>query len=135
MKGRLKRFGTASLLAPAFLLTLGLCACSHGAPPPSTSPTFAASMHAAATTSPSQLTWKTDRVVIFKDGYGLLAKSGSGTADAQGDAFTDDVPDAAVLGCFWAIAEVDRGVNIWSSMPYGCRRANATPPSARRRSR
>jgi hypothetical protein len=94
-------------LAPAFLLTLGLCACSHGAPPPSTSPTFAASMHAAATTSPSQLTWKTDRVVIFKDSYGLLAKSGSGTADAQGDAFTDDVPDAAVLGCFWAIAEDD----------------------------
>ena len=36
---------------------------------------------------------------------------------------------------FWAITEVDRGVNIWSCMPYGCRRRNAMPPSARRRSR
>jgi glutathione S-transferase len=34
---------------------------------------------------------------------------------------------------FWAIAEVDRGVNIWSLHAGGCRRPNAMPRSARKR--
>src|SRR5207237_4210420 len=31
-----------------------------------------------------------------------VIKTGNGKADADGRAFITDVPDAAVLGCFWA---------------------------------
>ena len=55
------------------------------------------------------LEWKTERVVIFKDGYGLVVKSGHGVADGQGHAITYDVPDAAVLGCFWATSLGEEG--------------------------
>lgn len=48
---------------------------------------------------------KTERVVIFKDGYGLFAKVATATADEEGRVFTSKVPDAAVLGSFWALAE------------------------------
>jgi len=50
-----------------------------------------------------RLKLSTDRVVIFKDGHGLVVKAGVATADADGRAFTPDVPDGAILGCFWAI--------------------------------
>lgn len=51
------------------------------------------------------LTLATERVIIFKDGYGLFVKSATGVADAQGKVHTEQVPGAAVLGTFWAIPE------------------------------
>ncbi len=53
----------------------------------------------------SSLTLKTDRVIVFKDGYCLVIKQGTATTDAHGIVFTDEVPDAAVLGSFWAVPE------------------------------
>ncbi len=57
----------------------------------------------------SRLALTTERVVVFKDGYALFAKAGTATADADGRVFTEQVPDGAVLGCFWATA-TDRKV-------------------------
>jgi hypothetical protein len=57
--------------------------------------------HAAA----SQLELSTERVIIFKDGYGLIVKNGKATADAQGKMFTPQVPEAAILGSFWAMSD------------------------------
>ncbi len=59
---------------------------------------------------PSCLTLTTDRVVVFKDGYALFAKSARATADAEGRVYTEHVPDAAVLGCFWAASEDGRAL-------------------------
>jgi len=56
-------------------------------------------------TDPGRLTLALDRVVVFKDGYGLFVKTATGTADAEGRVFTESVPDGAVLGCFWATSE------------------------------
>jgi len=51
------------------------------------------------------LKFKTEQVVVFKDGYCLVVKEGVATTDENGVAYTYDVPDAAVLGSFWAIPE------------------------------
>ncbi len=59
---------------------------------------------------PACLALTTDRVVVFKDGYALFAKTASGTADDLGRVYTEHVPDAAVLGCFWAASEDGRPV-------------------------
>ena len=56
-------------------------------------------------TEPGTLTLTTERVVIFKDGYGLFVKSATATADSLGVVRTDHVPEAAVLGTFWAIPQ------------------------------
>jgi hypothetical protein len=53
---------------------------------------------------PGALKLTTERVVVFKDGYGLFVKSGSGVTDRDGNLTTPDVPDA-VLGTVWASAE------------------------------
>ena len=50
-----------------------------------------------------KLTLVTERVVVFKDGYALVVKRASGVADESGVLFTEEVPDAAVLGTFWAL--------------------------------
>lgn len=47
----------------------------------------------------------TERVIVFKDGYCLVVKEGIATTDQHGVAFTEQVPDAAILGSFWAIPE------------------------------
>ena len=44
----------------------------------------------------------TERVIVFKDGYSLVLKRGSAVTDDKGEVFTNEVPDAAVLGSFWA---------------------------------
>ena len=54
----------------------------------------------AADPKPNELDLKTERVIVFKDGYCLVIKRGTATADKSGDVFTDEVPDAAVLGIF-----------------------------------
>jgi len=53
----------------------------------------------------AELELKTERVVVFKDGYALVVKSGRAVADPEGRVFTDDVPDRATLGSFWASAQ------------------------------
>lgn len=60
--------------------------------------------------SPGRLNLTTRRVVVFKDGYGLFVKHAQGVANADGVVFTEDVPDAAVLGTFWALAADDEVV-------------------------
>jgi hypothetical protein len=56
----------------------------------------------AANGAGSELTLKTERAVVFKDGYCLVLKRAVGVTDRTGAVYTDDVPDAAVLGSFWA---------------------------------
>lgn len=46
---------------------------------------------------------QTEKVVVFKDGYFLIIKKGTATTNEKGEAFTEEVPDAAVLGSFWAV--------------------------------
>ncbi|MGI8981356.1 MAG: hypothetical protein ACR2FY_19190 [Pirellulaceae bacterium] len=66
----------------------------------------------AADAKASELDLKTERVIIFKDGYCLFIKKATFTTDKNAEAFTDDVPDAAVLGSFWAIPEEGRLVSM-----------------------
>ncbi|HYI01116.1 hypothetical protein [Hyalangium sp.] len=56
---------------------------------------------------PGVLTLETERVVVFKDGHALLVKQAKAIADSRGITFTEEVPDSAVLGTFWAWS--DRG--------------------------
>ena len=64
-----------------------------------------ASQQNRSTPEAGTLTLTTERVVIFKDGYGLFVKAATATADSQGVVRTDHVPEAAVLGTFWAIPQ------------------------------
>ena len=66
----------------------------------------------AADKNPSQLELTTERAIIFKDGYALIIKRGVATTDKSGEVYTDDVPDAAVLGSFWALPEQDRLISM-----------------------
>ncbi|MEQ8791682.1 MAG: hypothetical protein RIC55_35795 [Pirellulaceae bacterium] len=49
-----------------------------------------------------QLKLKTEKVIVFKDGYCLIVKRGTATTNDQGEVYNDEVPDSAVLGSFWA---------------------------------
>lgn len=51
------------------------------------------------------ISWTTERVAIFKDGYALVVKSTKVRVGERMRLTSDDVPDAAVLGCFWSTAE------------------------------
>ena len=62
----------------------------------------------AADRAANELELKTERVIVFKDGYCLVIKHGAATTDADGVAYTDEVPDAAVLGSFWAVPDDGR---------------------------
>lgn len=78
------------------------------ATPDRTFPQPPRSAHAALPASPAreprpgELTLTTDRAVVFKDGYALIVKTAKGTTGPDGRVFTEEIPDAAVLGCFWA---------------------------------
>lgn len=50
----------------------------------------------------NRLTIKTERVIVFKDGHFMVIKRATGKTNADGELFTDEVPDSAVLGSFWA---------------------------------
>ena len=56
------------------------------------------------TNSPAEgeIKLRPQKVIVFKDGYSLIIKKGTGITDALGEIHTNDVPDAAVLGSFWA---------------------------------
>lgn len=56
----------------------------------------------------SELILTTENIVIFKDGYFLIVKKGTARTDADGRVFTNEVPDSAILGSFWAIAQQGR---------------------------
>ena len=61
----------------------------------------------------SELELKTERVIVFKDGYALIIKRGVATTDKAGEVSTDDVPDAAaVLGSFWAAPDGGRLISM-----------------------
>jgi hypothetical protein len=59
---------------------------------------------------PGKLTLQTERVVVFKNGYALFVKRAVGSADETGMVHTTVVPDAAVLGTVWALAERDASI-------------------------
>jgi hypothetical protein len=63
---------------------------------------------AAAESPPGKLQLTTERVVAFKDGYCLIIKRGTAATDEKGQLYLDEVPDAAVLGSFWAVPEEGR---------------------------
>ena len=95
-------------------LGLGLCQGSFAAEAPAAPATRP--VEGAATRPSDLLTLATERVVIFKDNYGLVAKTGKAVADAEGRVYTTEVPDSAVLGTFWALGEGDKllGMNaVW----------------------
>ena len=54
---------------------------------------------------PGNIELTTEQVVVFKDGYCLVVKDGVAKTDENGFAHTYEVPDAAVLGSFWAVPE------------------------------
>ncbi|MCW5754789.1 MAG: hypothetical protein KIT24_08815 [Phycisphaeraceae bacterium] len=67
---------------------------------------------AAAQAQPGQLVMRTERVIIFKNGYGLVVKNATGIADQFGHVATQEVPSSAVLGSFWVIPEDDKPVRF-----------------------
>jgi len=72
----------------------------------------------AAEKRPSELELKTERAIVFKDGYALIIKRGVAVTDKAGEVFTDEVPDAAVLGSFWALPDGGRLISMvagWKS--------------------
>ena len=61
---------------------------------------------------PGRLQLKTERVIVFKDGHCLVLRRGTGVTNPEGEVFTGEVPDAAVLGSFWAIPKAGRLLNM-----------------------
>ena len=74
--------------------------------------TWVLGLAAGASAQDRALDFTTERVVVFKDGYGLLVKVARGYADTDGRLYMDDVPGAAVLGTFWATADGDEIVGM-----------------------
>ncbi len=66
----------------------------------------------AKTRAPSELELTTTRAVVFKDGHALFVRRGRAIADEKGNVFTAEVPDAAVLGCFWAFAKGEKALGM-----------------------
>ena len=60
---------------------------------------------AGAAGSPPELTVKTSRVVIYKDGNCMFVKEVTGNVDAAGKAVIRDVPESVALGTFWLTSE------------------------------
>src|SRR4051794_22580464 len=90
------------------MLTLAVSAKGQPASPPTVFEPVS-TMTTGPTTAPAgaKLKLATQRLVVFKDGHGLVIQSGTGTADEEGRAYIADVPDSAVLGCFWAVSDKD----------------------------
>lgn len=55
--------------------------------------------------APDELTLNTEKVIVFKDGYAMVIKKARAVTDENGEVHTYDVPDAAVLGSFWAVPD------------------------------
>lgn len=61
-----------------------------------------------------ELKLATQKVVVFKDGYCLFLKQGQATTNKDQECFTDDVPDSAVLGSFWALPKEGQLISMRS---------------------
>lgn len=66
------------------------------------------SLLAPAEEPPHALQLENQRAIVFKDGYALVVKRGVAVTNENGELFLDDVPDAAVLGSFWATPKEGR---------------------------
>ncbi len=66
----------------------------------------------SAAENAQELQLKTDRAIVFKDGYSLIIKQAIAKSDKNGEVFTDDVPESAVLGSFWAIPAKGRMISM-----------------------
>jgi len=73
---------------------------------------YAAPATAAEAKETAQLVLKTERAIIFKDGYCLIVKRGAAETDDCGEIHLTDVPDAAVLGSFWATPREGRMIGM-----------------------
>ncbi len=82
---------------------------------------------AAARANDGRLTLTTERVVVFKDGHALVIKRATGTADAEGNVYTDRVPDSAVLGSFWAVGASDEVLSMRAEYTNAWRRSTTVP--------
>lgn len=60
----------------------------------------------------STLKTKTEKVIVFKDGYCMVVKSATATSDENGEVHLDQVPDSAILGSFWARSENGRLISM-----------------------
>jgi hypothetical protein len=65
-------------------------------------------------TKKNALKMTTQKVVVFKDGYCLFLKEGKAVTTKASECYTDDVPDSAVLGSFWAMPKEGKLVSIRS---------------------
>ncbi len=50
-----------------------------------------------------ELKLETERLIVFKNGYCLVVKRGRAPLSAEGEVYTEQVPESAVLGSFWAV--------------------------------
>ncbi|MCC6546048.1 hypothetical protein IT570_02680 [Candidatus Sumerlaeota bacterium] len=78
--------------------------------------------------SPDSIDLKTDRVVVFKDGYGLFMKKGKAHTDESGRVFTNDVP-RALLGTLWASSADGTPVGVRAELVESVRRSTETFPA------
>jgi hypothetical protein len=60
---------------------------------------------ATAEEDSSKVNLKTEKVIVFKDGYSMFVHAGEAKCDDKGEIHIDEVPDAAVLGSFWATSD------------------------------
>jgi len=63
---------------------------------------------ASSTKRTSELELTTERVIVFKDGYAMVVKKGLAKTDENGVVYSDEVPNSAILGSFWAIPSKGR---------------------------
>ena len=66
----------------------------------------------AAEPATTSIQLETEKVIVFKDGYCLIIKRGTAVTDKNGEIHTDQVPDAAVLGSFWAVPSEGKLVSM-----------------------
>ena len=83
----------SSLICLPFVAVIAFCL----------SPSFACAETNASSNDSAELQLSTERVIVFKDGYCLIVKKGKARTDAQGLVYSDEVPNSAILGSFWAV--------------------------------
>ncbi|CAN5239223.1 hypothetical protein BH09SUM1_BH09SUM1_25700 [soil metagenome] len=89
---------------------------------------FLASLAASAFAQDAALKLKTDRVVIFKDGYGLFVKSGKARADEKGRVYTEEVP-RALLGTVWGSSADGKPISLRAELVESTKKSAETHPA------
>ena len=67
--------------------------------------TLLATSIVAEAQSPPTLDVRTQRIIVFKDGYCMFVKQVSGRVDQAGKAYIEGIPGSMVLGSFWIVPE------------------------------